>query len=248
MVRGRDEVRRGLAASIPLILGAVPFGLLCGTVARESGLGLLETALLSALVNAGSAQLVGVGMLAAGTAWPLVVLTTLVVNARHLFYSAALSSYVKELSPGRRAVLAFGLTDAVYALAAKRYRRDSGDGADGSDRDDVAPAPAHAYVLTVAVVVYAAWVGATVAALLYGGELRSLDGLGLDFAVCATYIGLVVATFTHARAVAVGLLSGALALALHQLPYQAGLFVATLVAVASAGLRPGAVRARGSGR
>lgn len=227
------EIRRGSVTSVPIVVGAVPFGLLVGAVAEQSGLSLPETMLLSALVNAGSAQMVGIGMLASGAAWPLVVLTTLVINARHVFYSASLSPYVKHLSPGWRSALAFGMTDAVYALAAKRYRED--------------PDPRgfqHWNVMTASVAVYVAWLAATLVGWIYGKDLSRIDGLGLDFAIYATYIGLVVSCFTSVRAVAIGLLAGALSLALHQLPYQSGLFAATMAAAVVASLWEGRVRGR----
>ncbi|QGV80135.1 AzlC family ABC transporter permease [Streptomyces ficellus] len=227
------EMRRGAVSSVGVVVGAIPFALLTGAVSQQSGLSLLETMLLSALVNAGSAQMVGIGMLAAGAAWPLVVLTTLVINARHVFYSASLSPYVKHLSPAWRAAIAHGMTDAVYALAAKRYRED--------------PDPRgfqHWNVMAASLAVYAAWLSATMAGWIYGKDLSGIDGLGLDFAIYATYIGLVVSCFTSVRAVAIGLLAGALSLALHQLPYQSGLFCSTMAAAVVAGWWEGKVRGR----
>ncbi|MDI3390682.1 AzlC family ABC transporter permease [Streptomyces sp. B-S-A8] len=220
-------------SSVPIAVGAIPFGLLVGAVAQQSDLSLLETMLLSALVNAGSAQMIGIGMLASGAAWPLVVLTTLVVNARHIFYSASLSSEVKHLSPAWRSALAFGMTDAVYALTAKRYREEPGP--DGLQ---------HWNVMAASVAVYVAWLTSTLTGWVYGRDLSSIDGLGLDFAIYATYIGLVVSCFTHVRAVAIGLLAGGLALAMHQLPYQSGLFAATLVAAVVASFWEARVRSR----
>ncbi|MEU9132643.1 AzlC family ABC transporter permease [Kitasatospora sp. NPDC048540] len=229
------EVRSGALASVPIVVGAVPFGLLFGAVAQQSGRSLLETMLLSALVNGGSAQMIGVGMLSSGVAWPLVVLTTLVVNARHVFYSAALSPSIKHLSAAWRAVLAYGMTDAIYALAAKRYREQPG------------PGEQHWNVLAASVAVYAAWLSSSLVGWLFGSDLGSLDGLGLDFAIYATYIGLVVSCFTSFRAVAIGLLAGALSLALHHLPYQSGLFCATLLAAGTATVWESAVRGRAAG-
>ncbi|MBO8201371.1 AzlC family ABC transporter permease [Streptomyces smyrnaeus] len=211
-------------AALPLVVGSAPFGLLCGGMARQSGLGLTETLALSGLVNAGSAQLIGIGMLSAGTAWPLVVATVLVVNARHLFYSADLSPRFAHLPTRWRAALAFGMTDAVYAVAAGRYRQ---RGTGRSDR-------AHWYVVTVSATVYATWLTSTLAGWVWGESLHHLDGLGLEFAVVATYIGLVVPCFTSPRPLVTGLLAGALALALRPLPYQGGLLVATLLAVTAA--------------
>ncbi|MFD7292172.1 AzlC family ABC transporter permease [Streptomyces sp. NPDC059897] len=232
----RQETRAGLRDALPLALGALPFGLLFGTVAQHSGLNLLDTVLMSALVNGGSAQMIGIGLMSSGTVWLLVVATCLVVNMRHVFYSAALSAQVRHLSPTWRAVLAFGMIDAVYALAAKRY--------DGATCERTGQR--HWYVLATAVLMYVGWLSSTLTGYLFGQDVTRIDGLGLDFAIYATYIGLVVSCFTSRRAVAAGLLGGALALALHQLPYQSGLFLATLLATVGVAVWEGRVRAADS--
>ncbi|GHF71931.1 hypothetical protein GCM10010218_61530 [Streptomyces mashuensis] len=228
----QQEIRTGLRDAVPLVLGALPFGLLFGAVAQQKGLSLFNTLLMSTVVNGGSAQMIGLGMIAAGTAWPLTVATCLVVNMRHVFYSAALSAKVRHLSTAWRAVLAFGMIDAVYALSAKRYGADDRRGQQ------------HWYVLAVSVLMYVGWLSSTLVGYLYGKDLTKIDGLGLDFAIYATYIGLVVGCFTTKRAVAAGLLAGVLALALHHLPYQSSLFVATLAATVALAWWEGRDKAR----
>lgn len=230
----RQEIRAGLRDVLPLAIGALPFGLLFGAVAQQAGLGMANTLLMSALVNGGSAQMIGIGLMSSGTAWFLVVATCLIVQMRHVFYSAALSAQVRHLSVLWQAVLAYGLIDAVYALAAKRY-----DGRTGEDTGQ-----RHWYVLTASLVMYVGWLTSTMVGHVFGQDVTGIDGLGLDFAIYATYIGLVVSCFTSRRAVAAGLLGGALALALHRLPYQSGLFCATLAATIAVALWEGRVKAQ----
>jgi len=229
--RGR-EVRTGLRDATPLALGALPFGLLFGAVAQQADLSLLDTMLLSALVNGGSAQMIATGLMASGTVWFVVVATCLVVNMRHVFYSAALSAKVRHLPTLWRVVLAYGLIDAIYVLAAKRY--EIADGRRGQQ---------HWYVLAASLLMYVGWLSSTLVGFLFGKDVTRIDGLGLDFAIYATYIGLVVSCFTSKRAVAAGLVGGALALALHRLPYQSGLFCATLAATVTLALWEGRARA-----
>jgi predicted branched-subunit amino acid permease len=90
---------------------------------------------------------------------------------------------------------------------------------------------------------YAGWLSSTLVGYVFGKDVTAIDGLGLDFAIYATYIGLVVSCFTSKRAVAAGLIGGVLALALHRLPYQSGLFFATLAATVALALWEGRVRA-----
>jgi 4-azaleucine resistance transporter AzlC len=217
------EAAQGLGSVVPVVIGAVPFGLLFGALAQERGLDLGHAMLMSLLINAGSAQMIGLGMLTSGAAWPLTVLTVLLVNLRHVFYSAALADHVRPMPYRWRAAIAFGMTDAVYALAAARF-------------GEPKPEPDHRrwYVLSGSVFIYVAWNLSTLCGWLFGRSLAELSTWGLDFAVYASYIGLVVSSFTTFRALAVGLLAGIGSLALNHLPYQSGLFIATLLATSAA--------------
>jgi 4-azaleucine resistance transporter AzlC len=86
----QSEFWAGCRAIVPLVVGAIPFGLIFGTLSANSGLSFAAALAMSAFVFAGSAQFIALGLLAAGTALPLVILTTFVVNLRHLLYAVSL--------------------------------------------------------------------------------------------------------------------------------------------------------------
>lgn len=90
---------QGARDMIPLTVGAIPFGIIFGTLAQGSGLSFGGAIAMSALVFAGSAQFIALGLLASGSSVALVVLTTLVVNLRHLLYAASLVPYWLMVSP-----------------------------------------------------------------------------------------------------------------------------------------------------
>ncbi len=85
-----SEFLAGIRAIVPFVVGAIPFGMIFGTLATTSGLSIAGTIAMSALVFAGSAQFIALGLVATGTALPLIMLTTFVVNLRHLLYSISL--------------------------------------------------------------------------------------------------------------------------------------------------------------
>lgn len=91
----RQEVLAGARDIIPLIVGAIPFGIICGTLAQGSGLSFGATLGMSVFVFAGSSQFIALRLLAAGSSLPLMVLTTVVVNLRHMLYAASLLPYVQ---------------------------------------------------------------------------------------------------------------------------------------------------------
>lgn len=87
----------GARDTIPMLIGALPFGIIFGTLAVSSGLSAGATLAMSALVFAGSAQFIAISLIASGTGLVVILLTTLIVNLRHMLYSASMLPYVRHL-------------------------------------------------------------------------------------------------------------------------------------------------------
>src|SRR5688500_14665439 len=80
-----SEFRAGMKATIPLVIGAIPFGIIFGASAINKGLSPLAAQSMSAFVFAGSAQFIAVTLY--GSALPtVIIMTTFVVNLRHALY------------------------------------------------------------------------------------------------------------------------------------------------------------------
>lgn len=154
-----------------------------------------------------------------GSVWA-VLLTTLVVNLRHLLYSASVQPYVAHLPRRWRLALAFGLTDETFAVVQRRYLVRG-----------LTPL-GHWYHAGVAVPLYLGWGGSSLAGIVCGRQVPDLAGWGLDFAMLATFIGIVVPALRHWPQIAAALVAGAVALACHGLPYQLGLMAAALAGIA----------------
>ena len=87
----RSVFGRGFVAMVPLWVGVAPFGLAYAVLARDAGLSLIETQALSVLVFAGAAQVSAVGLVSQGAAGLEIVLTTFLLNVRHVLYGLSLS-------------------------------------------------------------------------------------------------------------------------------------------------------------
>ncbi|MEO0560816.1 MAG: AzlC family ABC transporter permease, partial [Chloroflexota bacterium] len=112
----RTQFIAGMRDTIPMVIGATPFGLIFGTLAvTEAGLGVWGAMGFSLFVFAGSAQFVAANLLTQGAGIAIIVLTTFVVNVRHALYSTSLAPYMKELRQRWLLPLAFWLTDETYA-------------------------------------------------------------------------------------------------------------------------------------
>jgi 4-azaleucine resistance transporter AzlC len=181
----RWEVLSGSRAIFPLIVGAAPFGIIFGTLAQESGLSFGGAIALSLCVFAGSAQFVAVGLVAAGTAVPLIIFTTFIVNLRHALYSASLVPYVGSLNAGWKVAIAFFLTDESFAASIDRYQQ-----------PDVS-AYKHWHYISAAVIMYGNWALFTWLGLSLGSWFPNAADWGLDFAMVATFIGMVVPYITQ---------------------------------------------------
>ena len=108
-------VRKAFLTSLPVMAGYVVLGIGFGILLRNAGYGVAWAAAMAVLIYAGSMQYVGIGLLAGGAGIITTILTTVMVNARHLFYSISMVDRYKNA--GRyKPYLIFALTDETYSL------------------------------------------------------------------------------------------------------------------------------------
>ena len=154
-----------------LVLG-VGFGILLGSV----GYGPLWALAMSLAVYAGSMQYVGVSLIARGASVLTVALTTLMVNARHLFYSISMYDLYKNTEKCRN-VLIFTLTDETYSLLC------GGSVPENTDPDR--------YRLAVSLLNYGYWAaGSLLGGLL--GQVLPFDTTGIEFSMTALFVTVFV--------------------------------------------------------
>ena len=207
---------QGAKDIIPLIVGAIPFGIIFGTLAQSSGLSFGAAAGMSAFVFAGSSQFIALGLLASGSTAILVIVTTLVVNLRHLLYAASLVPYMQDTSQHWKAVMGFLLTDEAFAVAIRRYRQPGRRGTD------------YWYYLGAALAMYLNWQCCTWLGLTVGQMMPNAANWGLDFAMVATFIGMVIPYVVTKPMMGAVAITAGVAIVAHGLPYQLGLLVAVL--------------------
>src|SRR5689334_17341949 len=94
--QGPSKFRAGFIATIPLWLGVAPFGAIYAVSALAAGLSPAQTLAMSLVVFAGASQFTAAGLFAAGVAPATIVITTLVINARHALLSASLAPFVRQ--------------------------------------------------------------------------------------------------------------------------------------------------------
>lgn len=205
-----------------------------GVIALASGLPPLLAQAMSAIVFAGSAQFIGVQLIAAGTPLAVLWLTTFVVNVRHLLYSASIATYSRHLSRPWRWLLAYLLTDEAFVVAILHYEKEEKWDAASPDyqENQVKLHPIsykHYYLLGTGLALWTCWQLSTAVGIFLGAQIPA--SWSLDFTLALTFIGMVVPLLKNRPAVAAALTAGIVAVAAYQLPYKLGLIAATLAGI-----------------
>lgn len=156
--------------------GYVFLGFGFGIVMHQSGYGGLWPVAMSLFIYAGSMQYVAVSLLTGGAGLLTTALTTLVVNARHLFYGISMVGGYKGAGR-KKPYLIFALTDETYSLVS---RNQSPEGM-----------PFHRYCLLVSFFDHCWWVGGTALGAL-AGDLLPLNFEGIEFVLTALFVTIFV--------------------------------------------------------
>lgn len=187
--------RAGLLATLPLMPGVAAFGLLYGMMARQAGLQPYEALLMSLVVHAGSAQFAVVGMWNASGA-AAIILTTLVINLRHLLMGASVAPYLRGLPLRWKALLAAWMSDESYALAMAAYQQGSGS---------------HLYFFGANLGIYIIWPLSGLVGGLIGAAIPDPARFGLDLIFPLAFIGLMSSFIKVRTDLLVALISGGIA-------------------------------------
>lgn len=214
----RAEFFAGVKAELPIVLGVIPFGMIYGVVAIAAGLPALLAQSMSAIVFAGAAQFIATDLFAAGTPAAVLLMTTLIVNLRHLFYSASLAPHINLLPLRWKLILAYLLTDEAYAVTVLHYAENHAN-----------PAARHWFFLGAGLTLWGSWQISTTLGIFLGAAIPA--SWSLDFALVVTFIGLVVPTLRDRPHVAAALTAGLVGVITASWPYELGLIAATLVGI-----------------
>lgn len=178
VIEGEETFLAGVKDCIPTLLGYLSIGFAAGVVEKTAGLSITEIALLSICLYAGSAQFIAAGMMAANGSASAIIITIFFVNLRHILLSAALSPYFRHLTPVRNMLIGSLLTDETFGVAIN----------EAAKRKRISEKWMHGLNITA----YANWIIANIAGAYLGQWIADPKKFGLDFALPAMFIGLLV--------------------------------------------------------
>ncbi len=172
----RSLVKSAFVKTLPVMAGYLVLGMGFGILLKVNGYGLWWALAMSSLIYAGSMQFVGISLMTGGVPLLSVALTTLMVNARHLFYGI---SMIRPYGGAgwKKLYLMHALTDETYSLVCTQ--------------DVPAGADPHTYYFLVSVLDQLYWVAGSVAGALLG-EILPFDTTGIDFAMTALFVTVFV--------------------------------------------------------
>lgn len=207
--------------ALPIVLGYVPIGFAYGVLAGKSGLSQTNTLLMSLIVFAGSAQFIAVGLFASGTGPAAVILTTFVVNLRHLLMAASLAPYLSGWKKRSLAFFAYQLTDETFALHSSKAGQ---------------LAECKLEALSLNMTAQLSWLLGTGLGIVASELIGDVKPLGLDYALAAMFIGLLVGQCTSPVRLITASVSGAIATALYLAGWHQFHIIIATVAGATLGL------------
>ena len=206
----------GIKMALPIVTGYVPVSFAFGVLAVNVGMTPLDALLMGLLYFAGSGQLMTVAMLASGTAWLPIILSTAVVNLRHVLMSAAMVPPLKRWPLWRKLIFAYELTDETFALHAGRFAnmerdaREAGQNHDVPNVEEEAAAPySVAQTFGINVTAHVSWISGGFLGALFGDRLGDVSALGLDYALPAMFVALIAPRLLDKRQCLVALAGGA---------------------------------------
>ncbi|GIM28379.1 autotransporter [Clostridium polyendosporum] len=175
MSRGKQYLA-GVRAGLPVVLGFIPVGIAYAMMAGQSGLSISQTVMMSVLVFAGSSQMMAAGMFAQGAGIFAVVITTFILNFRHLMMSTCVMNRLKGTKAGMKLLLAFGITDESFAIFTTM------------DEEKCSSFFFFGLISTT----YSSWIAGTVIGCVASQFLPTVVSGSLGIALYAMFIGLLV--------------------------------------------------------
>lgn len=195
----------------------IPFALVLGLAISESSLSNLVGWMGASVIFGGSAQLTVVSLTAEGAGLVAVIAAGLVVQARHLMYSAALAPVMAKQPTWFRWLGPYFLIDQMFAMASFRL--------------DDSPDAFRRYYMACALAFWSVWQVTVALGLVLGPIVPEQWSLG--FAVPLLFVGLLVAGLDSAPSVTAAVVAGFVTWLTLGLPNRLGIIVGALAGVAA---------------
>ena len=203
----------------PILIGVIPFGLITGVAAGASVLGDGLGWATSFIIFAGAAQLATIELFDAGAVTAVIIATALVINSRHMMYSAALAPSFGAFPALWRFGLPYLLTDQAFAVSLLRFQ------------DVTDPTYRRWYYLGGAITLWISWQVTTAAGVVFGAVIP--DAWNLGFAIPLVFLALLIPAVTSRPGLVAATVGAGIAIAAAGAPYTTGLIIGAVAGIAA---------------
>jgi predicted branched-subunit amino acid permease len=215
----RSAFFEGVRDIAPMLLGVIPFGIVCGIGAVAAGASPLAALAMSMIMFSGVAQIIAAQLLVAGAPFAVILLSCLVVSLRLLLYSAALAPYLRPLDHRWRALLSFVLTDQVLAGTLQRFQQS----------DDLRSNAS--YFLGTGALLWITWQLATIIGIVAGRAIPA--AWELEFVVPLCFLAVLAPLLRDRVSIIVFAVAGVAVVVLDAMPLRLSLICAGLLGIAA---------------
>ncbi len=132
---------------------------------------------MSAIVFAGAAQLVTLGMIMTGANLFAILVSVFFITSQHFIYGLTLREFVSHLNIKLRLPIGFLLTDELFALSETKNKR-----------SELTPS----YLIGAGLTFYLSWNIFSLMGIVMASSVPDLDKYHLDYSIVATFVTIVV--------------------------------------------------------
>ncbi len=173
----KNDAKKAFVATLPVFAGYIALGFGFGVLLSTQGFGAIWALFMSITMFGGSMQYAAVDILADGVSLLSAAITTLIINARHLFYGISLVDKYKGTGL-KKIYLMHTLTDETYSLVC-------------ADELTIGVENKHFYYFLVSFLDHCYWImGCTLGAVF--GTNVTFNSEGIDFVLTALFLTIFV--------------------------------------------------------
>ncbi|OUQ12294.1 branched-chain amino acid ABC transporter permease [Massilimicrobiota sp. An142] len=172
----KKTMREAFIASIPVMMGYIVLGMAFGMLLESEGYSFLYALAMSVFIYAGSMQFVAINLLTSGATVINIMIMTLLINARHLVYGLSMIKKFEDMGK-LKPYMIFSLTDETYSLLV------SAKTPEGCSQKY--------YLFFISLFDQCYWILGSLAGSIIG-SLLTINTTGLDFAMTALFVVIVV--------------------------------------------------------
>jgi predicted branched-subunit amino acid permease len=201
---------KGLKTVTPILVGIIPFGIICGITSVNAGLTETQSIFMSFIIFAGSAQMALANLVYTNSPMITVIATVTLINLRMAMYSASISKHIETKSFIKRIFAAYLLTDQAYAISISEFSKNSKINKIN-------------FYIGVAFTIWFTWQISLISGVFVGKTIP--ESWSLEFAIPLTFLAVTVPFLKDKFFIITAITTGIIMILTHNIPYNAGFFI-----------------------